>query len=291
MQFKNKWLPYILLSPSLIIILIFLIYPSIDTFRLAFYRVAPFGDRRIFIGFQNYLRLLQDPDYLNAIVISIAFTAFVVIVGLTLSLAIAVLANQRLPGFAIYRTFFIWPYALSPAIAGIVWAFFFDPNVGPIPRLLANQFGTSLNWRADATLAFFLIATAATWKQLGYNIVFFLASLQSIPKELLEAAAIDGAGPPVRFRRIVFPLISPMTFFLVITNTLFAFFETFGLLHVTTQGGPGRATELLIYKLYRDGFESLRSGYASAQSIMLFILVALITILQFRYAQRRVFYQ
>lgn len=290
-RFSNRLLPYVLLSPSLLIILVFLIYPSLDTLRLAFYRVSPFGERRIYVALANYTGLVSDPDYLNSIVVSILFTAFVVLVGLTVSLAIALLLNRRVAGFSLYRALLIWPYALSPAIAGVLWGFFFDPNVGPIPRLLFYSTGIDLNWQTDTTLALLLIAVAATWKMLGYNIVFFLVALQMVPKDMLDAAAIDGAGAWARFRRIVFPLMAPITFFLVITNTLYAFFDVFGLLHVTTQGGPGRATELLIYKLYRDGFQSLRVGYASTQSVLLIVLVGVITVLQFRYARQRVHYQ
>lgn len=290
-RFSNRLLPYVLLSPSLVIILVFLIYPSLDTLRLAFYRVSPFGERTIYVGLANYAGLVRDPDYQNSILVSALFTAFVVLVGLTLSLAIAHLLNRRLPGFSLFRALLIWPYALSPAIAGVLWAFFFDPNVGPISRMLANWMAVDLNWHKDSTLAFLLIAVAATWKQLGYNIVFFLTALQMVPRDVLDAAAIDGAEAWSRFRYIVFPLIAPITFFLVVTNTLYAFFDIFGLLHVTTQGGPGRATELLIYKLYRDGFQSLRVGYASTQSVLLIVLVGVITVVQFRYARRWVHYQ
>jgi len=200
-------------------------------------------------------------------------------------------ANQRLRGFSIYRTLLIWPYALSPAIAGIIWAQMMDPSIGMVSHLLSALFDFNFNYYTSSNQALLFISVAATWKMLGYNIIFFLSGLQSLPSELLEAAAIDGAGVWKRFWRISFPLLSPTTFFLFIMNTLYAFFQVFGLVHITTEGGPGRATDLLVFKLYRDGFIGLNTGYASAQSIVLLIMVSALTILQFRYAGSRVFYR
>lgn len=290
-RFPNKFLPYLLLAPSIIIVLIFFVIPSLQSLYLSFFRVSPLGDRKIFIGLENFQRLVTDREYANALWVSLKFSVFVVVVGLGFSLMVAVVANQRYRGFAAYRTLLIWPYALSPAIAGTIWALMMDPNVGLGSLLLRQLTGINFNYYTNATQALLFLAVAATWKMLGYNIIFFLAGLQGLPKELSEAAYIDGASAWTNFWRISFPLLSPTTFFLFIMNTLYAFFEVFGLVHITTGGGPGRATDLLVFKLYRDGFIGLNTGFASAQSIVLLIMVSALTILQFRYAGRRVFYR
>jgi sn-glycerol 3-phosphate transport system permease protein len=290
-RFPNRLLPYILLSPSIVVVFIFFVVPSAQSLYLSFYRVSALGDRRIFIGLENFTRLLTEADYRHALWVTLQFAFFVVVVGLTISLAIAVVANQRYRGFGVYRTLLIWPYALSPAIAGTIWALMMDPTIGVATHLIESATGYAFSWRTSSTAALLFLSVAATWKMLGYNVIFFLAGLQSLPEELMEAASIDGASALTRFWRIAFPLLSPMTFFLFIMNSLYAFFEVFGLVHITTEGGPGRATDLLIYKLYRDGFIGLRTGFASAQSILLLILVVALTVLQFRYAGRRVFYR
>ena len=290
-RFPNKTLPYLLLAPSVIIVFIFFVIPSLQSFYLSFYRISPLGNKKIFIGLQNFTRLFQDPGYLNSIITSFKFAIFVVVVGLAVSMAVAVVANQRLRGFSVYRTLLIWPYALSPAIAGLIWAQMMDPNIGLTSHLLKTLFGIHFNYQTNGQQALLFISVSAAWKMLGYNIIFFLAGLQSLPVELLEAAAIDGAGTWHRFWKITFPMLSPTTFFLFIMNTLYAFFQVFGLVHITTEGGPGRATDIMVYKLYRDGFEGMNTGYASAQSIILLIMVAALTIIQFRYAGSRVHYQ
>jgi len=290
-RFPNRILPYLLLSPSLLVVLIFFVIPSAQSLYLSFYRVSPLGNRRIFNGIGNFTRLVQDQDYLNSATVSVKFALFVVVVGLTVSLAVAVVANQRLRGFAIYRTLLIWPYALSPAIAGIIWALMLDPSFGVVSHLLRTGLGVDFRYLTNATHALLFVGIAAAWKMLGYNIIFFLAGLQALPTELLDAAAIDGANSWKRFWRISFPLLSPTTFFLFIMNTLYAFFEVFGLIHITTEGGPGRATDILVFKLYRDGFIGMNTGLASAQSIILLVMVSILTILQFRYAGSKVFYR
>ncbi len=290
-RFPNKLLPYLLLSPSVIIVLVFFVVPSAQSLYLSFFRVSPLGDRTIFVGWQNFVRLIGSSEYHNSIRVTLVFALFVVTVGLLLSLGIAVVANQRFPGFALYRTLLIWPYALSPAIAGTIWAMILDPTIGVGTHLLAQLTGYSFNWRMNSTSALIFLIVAATWKMLGYNVIFLLAGLQALPPEQLEAASLDGANAWVRFWRISFPLLSPTTFFLFIMNTLYAFFQVFGMVHITTEGGPGRATDVLVYMLYRDGFIGMDTGFASAQSILLLILVSVLTILQFRYAGRRVFYQ
>lgn len=290
-RFPNRFLPYPLLAPSVLVVLVFFAIPAVQSIQLSLYRVSALGDRRIFVGLQNFTRLFADPDYLNSIVVTGWFSLFVVFFGLAVSLLVAVVANQQLRGFAFYRTLLIWPYAISPSIAGLIWALMLEPSFGLASGLLTSLTGISFNWRTSADHALIFIALAATWKMLGYNIIFFLAGLRGLPSELLEAAEVDGAGPWRRFWRIAFPLLSPTTFFLFVMNTLYAFFEGFGLVHITTAGGPGRATDLLVFKLYRDGFIGLNTGYASAQSVLLLIMVAVLTTLQFRFAGNKVFYQ
>jgi sn-glycerol 3-phosphate transport system permease protein len=290
-QFPNKVLPYIIILPSMVIVLVFLIIPSIQSFYLSLFRVSPFGDKLIFKGFWNFTALLRDWEYLNSLARTLVFTSFIVLVGLTISLALALLANLKLRGAGIYRTGLIWPFALSPAIAGTIFMLLFDPSTGPIIYFTSLVVDRRYNWVTSGNLAFAIVTVAATWKMLGYNVIFFLAGLQNIPRELLEAATMDGASAFRRFWKVTFHLLSPITFFLFVMNSLYAFFQVFGLIDVMTQGGPGNATKILVFKLYEDGFMFLRTGFASAQSIVLFIFVAILTVIQFRFAGRWVFYR
>ncbi|MCP4404892.1 MAG: sugar ABC transporter permease [bacterium] len=290
-KFPEKWLAYLLLAPSLVIVIIFLIVPSIQSIHLSLYRIAPFGDRRIFKGAANFLALFKSPDYLNSLSVTLIFTASVVFFGLILSLILATAANQKIRGISFYRTALIWPYALSPAVAGTIWSMLFDPATGAASYFSKILTGVVPNWRTNGTVALVIIIVAAMWKMLGYNVIFYLSGLQGIPKDVIEASHIDGAGIFSRFLHITLPLISPMTFFLFIMNTLYGFFQVFGLIDIMTQGGPARATEVLVYRLYLDGFRNLRTGYASAQSIILFLFVAGLTLLQFKMSKKWVFYQ
>lgn len=290
-RFPNRTLPYALIFPSIAIVALFLILPSLQALYLSLFEVSPFGNKLIFVGLNNFREILTSSDYQFSLRLSLLFAVAVMLLSMSTSLGMAVLANKPLRGIGIYRTLLLWPYALSPAVAGIVWALLFEPSSGLMTyciRLLTHQ---SPNWMMDPTYALFVAILAAAWKMLGFNIVFFLAGLQGVPTDIVEAAHVDGASPRQTFWRVVFPILSPMTFFLFVMNSLYAFFEVFGLIDVMTQGGPGRGTEVLIYKLYRDGFVSIRWGYASAQSIVLFVLVGSLTLLQFRYAGRRVFYR
>ncbi len=287
---SSKWLPYLLLSPSIIIVFIFFIIPGAESLYYSFFRLNITGTKKYFVGMNNFVRLFQDSEYIGSLVLSFSFTVCVVFFGLGISLAIATVANKKLKLFNVYRTLLIWPYALSPAITGIIWALMFDPSIGVITNILERVFGITFTYFNNSTHAVIFITITATWKMLGYNIIFFLAGLQGVPGEIIEAAIIDGAGKWRSFWRVIFPLLSPTTFFLLVMNTLYAFFQLFGLLHVVTEGGPGRATYLLVYKLYRDGFISMNVGYASAQSIMLLIIVSSVMLLQFKFAERRVFY-
>jgi len=289
-KFPNRVMPYILLIPSITVIVIFFLIPTIRSIYQSFFRVSPFGDRRIFVGFGNFSRLFNSPSYVDSLIRTLIFAGSVVVIGLIFCVIVAALLNQRLRGMTIYRTFFIWTYAISPAIAGTVWALMFNPATGPVVYLVKLLTGKAINWMNDGNLALAIVIIAAVWKMMGYNIIFYLAGLQAVPNELLEAAAIDGANGIKRFVKVTLPLLSPMTFFLLIMNMLYAFFEVFGLIDIMTKGGPGNATEILVYKLYRDGFIAIDIGFASAQSVVLFIFVTILTVLQFRYTQQKVFY-
>lgn len=289
-RFPNRILPYLLVLPSIAVVGVFLLWPSIEALRLSLYEVSPFGERQLFVGLANFREILTSAEYHHSLRISLLFAGAVVVLSLAASLGVAVLANRRIPGIGYYRTALLWPYAISPAVAGIIWAFLFEPSSGLVTFLIRETTGFSPNWMMQPNYALFVAVLAAAWKMLGFNIVFFLAGLQGIPEGVLEAAQVDGATRRQTFWRITFPILSPMTFFLLVMNSLYAFFEVFGLIDVMTQGGPGRGTEVLIYKLYRDAFIGIRWGYASAQSVVLFVVVSILTIIQFRYAGRRVFY-
>jgi sn-glycerol 3-phosphate transport system permease protein len=288
--FRNRGLPYLLVLPQVAVTLVFFFWPAFGSLRLSFYRTSPFGDRLLFAGTDNFARLLGSAEYLHSVVNSFVFAAAVTAGGLAVSLGLAVLANQKIRGLAFYRTALLWPYGIAPAVAGIIWLFVFHPAYGLLPYLLRAVAGWEFNWLLEGWVAMVMIVTAAIWKQLGYNIAFFLAGLQAIPTSVLEAAQVDGAGPVRRFWRVVFPLLSPVTFFLVVLNMVFAFFETFGLIHAVTQGGPGHATEILVYKAYNDGFVNQQLGSSAAQSVILMAVVTTLTALQFRYAEKRVVY-
>ncbi len=289
-KFKGKWLPYALMAPTLAILVLFLYYPLVQTFRLSFYRVAFLGLKKKFIGIANYIDLAKNPDYLHTILITLLIAAAIVIIGLSVSLAIALLANQKVRGARVYRILLIWPYALSPAVAGVIWLFMFSPGFGIVNYLLSLVTGHELNWLGDPHLAVILVIVASIWKNIGYNIVFYLAALQNVNTEILEAAAIDGAGPWKRFWSVTFYLLSPMTFFLLITNITYSFFDLFGTVDIMTKGGPMDATNVMIYNLYRDGFQYYKTGSASAQSVILFFGVVILTIIQFRTSGRHVYY-
>lgn len=301
--FRNRWLPYILLLPTLIVLVLFLYYPIISTFELSFFRAAPNGIDLTYVGLANYQRLL-DPQlqqaesgaliirnpYVLVLGRSVLFSAAIVIGGLAVSLGVAMLANQKISGIRIYRTLLIWPYAISPAIIGVIFLFMFNPVVGVINYAWNGIFGTRPLWLGDPILTPLLIVIASIWKNLGYNVIFYLAGLQNINNDLLEAASIDGANAWVRFRRIIFPSLSPITFFLLITNLTYSFFDVFGTIDILSGPGPANSTTVLIYNLYRDLQVNHNTGMAATQSVMLFVLVAGLTVMQFRTTERRVTY-
>lgn len=287
--FNHKTLPYLLVAPQLAITLVFFFLPAGQALWQAFHLEDPFGLSSMFVGLDNFRDLLRDPEYLNAFKVTAVFSALVAVLGLSVSLLLAVLANRVVHAAAFYRNLLIWPYAVATAVAGVLWLFLFSPSVG-ILAVYMMEAGLAWNPRLNSTDAMTLVVLAAVWKQISYNFIFFLAGLQAIPRSLLEAAAIDGAGPFRRFWSIVFPLLSPTTFFLLVVNVIYAFFDTFAIIDIMTQGGPGTSTSILVYKVYTTGFKGLDIGSSAAQSVILMLIVIALTVVQFRYIDRKVNY-
>jgi sn-glycerol 3-phosphate transport system permease protein len=279
-----------LLAPQLAITIAFFVWPAVDALSGAFYQSDPFGLSRHFAGLTNFSDLFGDPDYRHAFGVTALYAVATTVIAMGLGLLLAVLTDGLLKGRTFFRTLFIWPYAVAPAIAGALWMFTFAPQVGPATRLLASL-GVRWNHSLYGNQAMLLIIGLTAWQQIAYNFLFFTAGLQGVPASLLEAAALDGATPRRRFWDITFPLLAPTTFFLLVMNTLYVFFDTFGVIHIVTQGGPANATETLVYKLYQDGFQNLNIGSAAAQSIILMLMIGLLTVFQFRFLDRRVHYQ
>jgi len=287
--FPNKLLPYILVAPQIAITLVFFFWPAFQAVRQSLYRDDPFGFSSRFVGLDNFELVLSDSNYINSLQVTVVFSLSVAVAALLAALLLAVMADRVVAGKGIYRTLLIWPYAVAPAIAGMLWLFLFSPAMGTLAIMLRKT-GYDWNPLLNGDQAMVMVVGAAAWKQISYNFLFFLAGLQAIPKSLIEAAAIDGAGPARRFWTIVFPLLSPTTFFLLVVNTVYAFFETFGIIHAVTGGGPGKSTETLVYKVYNDGFVNLNLGASSAQSVILMVIVIALTVIQFKYVERRVHY-
>ncbi len=290
--FRHGLLPYLLIAPQIIITLVFFIWPASQALYQSVLRQDAFGLRTTFVGLQNFQRLFADPSYLSSLQVTVVFSISVAALSMGTALFLAVMADRVIKGTKAYRTLIIWPYAVAPAVAGVLWLFMFTPSVGIISYFLLHEFDVRFNHRVDGTQALGLVIFAAAWKQISYNFLFFLAGLQSIPKSLIEAAAIDGAGPARRFWTIIFPLLSPTTFFLLVINVVYAFFETFGIIHAVTDGGPGSpgATNILVYKVYKDGFIGLNLGSSAAQSVILMSIVIVLTVVQFKFIERRVHY-
>jgi ABC-type sugar transport systems, permease components len=287
--FPNKALPYAFIAPQLLITLVFFIWPAAQAIKASFERQDPFGLSTSFVGFAHYTRLLQDPLYLASISRTIVFAAAVTVISMGLGLLFAMAVSRLIRGANAYSTLLVWPYAVAPVVAGVLWWFMFNTSTGALSYVL-RVFGVAWNHNLNGTHAMILIILAAAWKQISYNFLFFLAGLQSVPQSLTEAAAIDGAGPFKRFLTIMLPLLSPTTFFLFIINVNYTMFDTFGIIAGTTHGGPNQATNTLVYKVYADGFIGLNLGSSSAQSVLLMLFVILLTIVQFRYVERRVQY-
>jgi sn-glycerol 3-phosphate transport system permease protein len=287
--FNNPVLPYVLLIPQLIITIVFFFWPAGQAVYYSLLRQDPFGLRVSFAWFENFAHVFGEATYLSALGITMIFALSVIALAMGSGLLLAVTADKGISGAGLYKTLLIWPYAVAPAVSASLWLFIFHPSIGILGRSL-NQAGIHWDYTLNGAQALLLVILAATWKQVSYNFIFFLAGLQSIPKSVIEAAAVDGAGSRQRFWKVVFPLLSPTTFFLLVVNMLYAFFDTFGVIHALTRGGPGKATETLIYKLWVDGVVNLDLGSSSAQSVILLFVVITLTAIQFRYVERRVHY-
>ncbi len=287
--FHERWLPYLLVGPQIIITLVFFFWPSGQAIWQSVLIEDAFGGNSKFVWFENFAQLFRDDSYAHSARLTVVFSFLVAAIGLAVSLLLAVMADRVIRGATGYKAFLVWPYAVAPAVAGVLWGFLFNPSVGIVAWMLQG-IGIEFNYVTNGNQAFLLVVIAAVWNQISYNFLFFLAGLQSIPKSLIEAAAIDGAGPGRRFWDIIFPLLSPTGFFLLVVNIIYAFFGTFGVVDSLTKGGPGKSTEILVFKVYNDGFRGQDLGGSSAQSVILMIVVIALTFVQFRFIERRVHY-
>lgn len=287
--FRSAWLPYVLVAPQIAITVIFFFWPATQAVWYSFQLQDAFGLKSQFVGLQNFVHLFRDPVYLNSFRVTAIFSVLVAGIGIAIALLLAVMADRVVRAAVGYKTLLIWPYAVAPAIAGVLYAFLFAPSIGIVTYVLKGL-GIDWNWIINGNQAMLLVVMAAVWNQISYNFLFFLAGLQSIPKSLIEAAAIDGAGPGRRFWTIVFPLLSPTAFFLLVVNVVYAFFGTFGIIDATTQGGPGTSTQILVYKVYHDGVKASDLGGSSAQSVILMFIVIVLTVVQFRFIEKKVNY-
>ena len=289
-HFSSKGLAYLLITPQVLVTLAFFYWPAVQGLVQSLMLSDPFGLKSQFVWFENFQRIFTDPLYLKSIGITLFFSLATAFISLAVGLFLGSMANRALRAKALLRTLLIWPYAVAPAISGILWLFLLHPSYGVVAYFLSEVIGIDWNPVLNGNDALFLVIIASAWKQISYNFVFFMAGLQAIPHSLVEAAAIDGAGPLRRFWVITFPLLSPTIFFLTVMNIIYAFFETFGVIHTVTQGGPGGATNTLVYKVYQDGFIGLNMGASAAQSLVLMALIITITVLQFRYVEKKVQY-
>jgi sn-glycerol 3-phosphate transport system permease protein len=287
--FKNKWLPIALITPQLLITFVFFIWPAGQAIFQSTQLEDAFGLSTEFVGLENFVSLFNDSNYLSSFFTTMQFSLTVAVLALVSALILSAFAEHITRGATFYRTFLIWPYAVAPVVAGSLWLFLFDPTIGVISELLE---WVNVDWDPvlNGSHAMWMVVITSTWKQISYNFLFFLAALQSVPKSLHEAAAIDGSGPIKRFVTISFPLISPTSFFLLVVNFVYAFFDTFAVIHAMTQGGPSNSTSTLVYKVYNDGFIGLNLGSSAAQSVILMALVALLTVVQFKYIEKKVAY-
>ena len=287
--FRSSWLPWVLIAPQAVVIAVFFFWPAAQVVLQSVQQTNAFGTSVEWVGLENFENLWNDPTYLASFYTTAIFSTLVAVLGISISLVLAVFADRVVKGVMAYRTFLILPYAVAPAVAGVLWLFMLAPSVGVVSFWLR---GLGVNWNPllDGEQAMAMVVIAAVWKQISYNFLFFLAGLQSIPKSLIEAAAIDGARPWRRFWTIVFPLLSPTTFFLLVINIVYAFFETFGIIDAATSGGPGKDTSILVYKIYYDGFKAMDLGASAAQSVVLMVIVIALTVVQFRFVEKKVNY-
>lgn len=287
--FNNRLLPYLLLAPQILVTMLFFFWPAGQAIYQSAYIPDPFGLSTQFVGWGNFEFLLSDPYYLASFKTTVVFSTLVTVTSMGAALWLAVMADRVIKGSSAYKTLLVWPYAVAPAVAGVLWLFMFNPNVGLVAWYLGAA-GYDWNHVLNDGEAMGLVVAASSWRQISYNFLFFLAGLQAIPRSVIEAAAIDGANFARRFWTIVFPLLSPTTFFLLVVNIVYAFFETFGVIHTITAGGPQQATTILVYKVFSDGFVGQDLGSSAAQSVILLVLVGLLTVVQFRYIERKVHY-
>jgi sn-glycerol 3-phosphate transport system permease protein len=288
--FRSRWLPWALLAPQMIVIGVFFFWPASQALLQSVQSQDAFGTSAVqWVGLENFQRLWDDPAYVESFKTTAVFSVLVAFIGISLSLFLAVFADRILRGATFYKTMLILPYAVAPAVAAVLWVFMFSPSLGVVAYAL-GKLGFDWNHLLNGKQAMGLIVMAAVWKQISYNFLFFLAGLQSIPKSLIEAAAIDGAQPWRRFWTIQFPLLSPTTFFLLVINVVYAFFDTFAIVDTATQGGPGAETSILVYKVYHDGFKAMDMGGSAAQSVILMLIVVALTVIQFRYVEKKVQY-
>jgi sn-glycerol 3-phosphate transport system permease protein len=288
-RFHSSWLPWVLVAPQMAIVLVFFFWPAGQALFQSVLREDAFGTSTQFVGLENFRRLWEDETYLASFKTTAVFSVLVAGIGLALSLLLAVMADRVVKGSGFYRTLLIWPYAVAPAVAGVLWLFMFAPSIGIVSFWLRAA-GIDWNHLLNGTHAMTLIVMAAVWKQLSYNFLFFLAGLQSIPKSLIEAASIDGAGPWRRFWTVQFPLLTPTTFFLLVINIIYVFIDTFAIVDAATSGGPGKDTAILVYKVYFDGFKAMDLGGSAAQSVVLMLILIALTVVQFRYVEKKVNY-
>jgi sn-glycerol 3-phosphate transport system permease protein len=287
--FRSAWLPWVLIAPQVVVIAVFFFWPAAQALLQSVQQSNAFGTSVEFVGLDNFRNLWNDPTYLASFYTTALFSTLVAVLGISISLLLAVFADRIVKGALVYKTLLIWPYAVAPAVAGVLWLFMFAPSVGVVSFWLRTV-GVDWNHLLNGGQAMTLVIMAAVWKQISYNFLFFLAGLQSIPKSLIEAAAIDGARPWRRFWTIVFPLLSPTTFFLLVINIVYAFFDTFGIIDAATEGGPGKDTSILVYKVYYDGFKAMDLGGSASQSVVLMVIVVVLTVVQFRFVEKKVNY-
>jgi sn-glycerol 3-phosphate transport system permease protein len=287
--FRKPFLPYLLVAPQIVITLVFFIWPASQALYQSVLQEDAFGTSSAFVWFDNFIDLFGSAEYLHSFYVTLVFSASVAALALVTALLLAVMADRAVRRATVYKTLIIWPYAVAPVVAGVLWYFLFNPTVGMMAFFL-RRIGIDWNHTLNGGQAMALVIIAAAWREVSYNFLFFLAGLQAIPQPFIEAAAIDGAGPWRRFWTIVFPLLSPTAFFLIVVNIVYAFFDTFGVIHALTRGGPNYATNILVYKVFNDGFINLDLGGSAAQSVILMLVVITLTVVQFRFIERKVHY-
>lgn len=287
--FKNKFFPFLILLPQVILALIFFILPVWESFSLSFMQNDPFGISNKFVWFQNYLEVFSDRDYMNSFVVTFIISFSVIFTTIPFSLLLAVMAEKAIYGSKMYKTFLIWPFSIAPPVASVLWVFIFQPSIGIISRILENL-GYRWNYILNGNQALFLVIFVAFWSHIGYNFIFYLAALTAVPKSLIESAKIDGASSKRIFWHIVFPFISPTTLFLIIMNFIFSLFDTFGIIDTLTKGGPAKATETLIYKSYLDGITKFDLNKSATQSVVLFFMGLVLSYLQIKFLEKRIYY-